>query len=89
MLNDRYAPGITTPPDVDLVQADFYNYVPKEKFDLVICNQVMEHVPDPARFAAKLLEVGHVVIASVPYLWPSNAFGHLHHNITHDQLVSW
>jgi hypothetical protein len=49
----------------------------------------MEHVPDPARFAAKLLDVGRVVIASVPYLWPDNAFGHLHHGITHEQLVSW
>jgi hypothetical protein len=50
----------------------------------------MEHVPDPASFARKLLDTGNVVIASVPYLWPSKeAFGHLQHMIDADQLLKW
>lgn len=67
MLNDRYPEGITTPPDVSLIETDFYKFNPSEKYDLVICNQVMEHVDDPAAFAQKLLSIGKVVIASVPY----------------------
>jgi hypothetical protein len=59
MLNDRYAEGVTTPPDVELVQADFYNYSPPngKKFDLVLCNQASSArthaaAPPPKRQAA-------------------------------------
>lgn len=90
MLNDRYPEGISASSNIEIVQADFYEYNPTEKFDLVICNQVMEHVPDPESFAKKLLSIGHTVIASVPYMWPDKAgFGHLHHFISHEELLSW
>ncbi|MFO7709269.1 MAG: methyltransferase domain-containing protein [Desulfobacterales bacterium] len=44
-----------------------------ECFDLVICAEVLEHVPDPARTVAETLRVlkpgGHLVV-SVPRRWP-------------------
>lgn len=90
MLNDRYPEGLVTPPDVEAVLVDFYEFEPREKYDLVICNQVMEHVPDPASFAKKLLSIGHTVIASVPYMWPEGtAPGHLQNDIDVETLLSW
>lgn len=89
MLNNKYPDGIKTPDDVSLVLADFYQYDPPQKYDLVICNQVMEHVDDPAAFAKKLLEIGHTVIASVPYNWGPGTIGHVQHYIDQDQLLEW
>jgi SAM-dependent methyltransferase len=44
-----------------------------ERFDLAVCAEVLEHVPDPAHAAAELLRVlrpgGHLVV-SVPRRWP-------------------
>lgn len=90
MLNDRYPDGIVAPEGISMVEMDFFEYDPEEKFDLVLCNQVIEHVPDPGRFAKKLLATGKVVVASVPYLWgPAAATGHVNHNIDQDTLVQW
>jgi hypothetical protein len=89
MLNDRYPEGMTTPPDVTAIMADFYEYEPEHQFDLVLCNQVMEHVPDPASFAKKLLSIGKVVVASVPYMWHEGTPGHVQHEIDMDTFLSW
>ena len=98
MLNDRFPEGSTAPPDVTLVQADFFNFeVPAHigKYDLVLCNQVLEHVDDPAAFAKKLLEIGKVVIASVPHNWAplthlkNQEAGHKTDYIKPKTLVEW
>jgi hypothetical protein len=90
MLNDRYPDGLATPPDVTAIMANFYEYQPEQKFDLVVCNQVMEHVPDPPVFAKKLLSIGKVVVASVPYMWPpGTATGHLQNDIDMETFLSW
>jgi len=44
-----------------------------EPFDLCTCMQVLEHVPDPAPFARRLLELGRIVLISVPYKWPKGS----------------
>lgn len=89
MLNDRYPKSISS-PNIKFIEQNFYEYEPEVKFDLVLCNQVMEHVPDPVSFAQKLMSIGHTVIASVPYMWPdSEVFGHLHHFISHEHFLSW
>jgi hypothetical protein len=44
-------------------------FEPGVEFDLVTCFQVLEHVPEPKAFARKLLDLGKVVVVSVPYKW--------------------
>jgi len=43
------------------------------EFDLVICSEVMEHIPDEGKAASELLRVlkpGHDLVVSVPRFWP-------------------
>jgi hypothetical protein len=89
MLNDRYPDNIVPPKGLKLIQANFYDFFPETKYDLVLCNQVLEHVDDPRKFAKKLLSIGEVVIASVPYLWPDDIFGHKHNYIDSETLIDW
>jgi len=89
MLNDRYPDNIVAPKGLKLIQADFYDFFPKTKYDLVLCNQVLEHVDDPREFAKKLLSIGKVVIASVPYMWPDDIFGHKQNYINSETLIDW
>ena len=56
--------------NVERVVADFMDYRPPKRFDLVLCLQVLEHLEEPEAFARKLLESGRRVIISVPYRWP-------------------
>ena len=91
MLNDRYPASMNASiPGLSIIQTDFYKFNPERKFDLVLCNQVMEHVSQPGKFAQKLLEIGNIVIASVPYMWPEESgFGHLQHKISIDKFLGW
>lgn len=55
---------------VESKTADFVTYNPAERFDLVLCLQVLEHIPKPKPFARNLLAVAKELIVSVPYRWP-------------------
>lgn len=37
------------------IKADFFEYEPTERYDFGTCLHVLEHIPDAARFASKLL----------------------------------
>ena len=75
---------------VETVTCDFLAYVPPSAFDLVVCLQVLEHVPRPDAFAAKLLATGRVVVVSVPYKWPAGLVAdHLHDPIDESTLRRW
>jgi len=77
-------------PDVVSVTADFIEYQLPNRFDLCLCLQVLEHVPDPTPFARKLLESAEHVIASVPYLWPAGStLGHLHDPVDEEKMLAW
>jgi ubiquinone/menaquinone biosynthesis C-methylase UbiE len=42
-------------------------------FDLVLCSEVMEHIPDQQKAASEILRVlkpGHNLVVSVPRFWP-------------------
>lgn len=44
-----------------------------DTFDIVICSEVMEHIPDEKKAAAEILRVlkpGHDLVVSVPRFWP-------------------
>ncbi len=60
-----------------------------QRFDVVSCLQVIEHVPDPAPFARRLLELGRVVVVSVPYRWPRGTRGHVNDPVDLAKLEGW
>jgi SAM-dependent methyltransferase len=77
-------------PGVETVIADFNEFVPAGRFDLVLCLQVLEHLEDPKPFARKLLDTGRTVIISVPYRWaPWVEEAHLHDPVDGPKLRVW
>lgn len=66
-------------------------YKPKKTFDLLLCNQVIEHVEDPAAFMKKMIESATISIISAPYNWPScgKECGHKTDNITPAMFAEW
>lgn len=60
-------------PEIDYVVGDIYELEPERKWDLVICSHTIEHVPEPKKFAEKLIELskGHVIV-SCPFLEDKN-----------------
>jgi SAM-dependent methyltransferase len=88
-----YGPPALAKADVETIKADFYNWTPDRRYDLVVCSQVLEHVRDPATFLRKLLAVADTAIVSVPYKWPESTTApsahHLWHNISEDTLDEW
>jgi hypothetical protein len=51
--------------------ADFLNWKNPQKYDLVLCLQVLEHLANPELFAAKLFDIcNDKVLISLPYKWP-------------------
>jgi hypothetical protein len=78
---------------IEKITADFMNYeLPRgEKYDLLLCNQVLEHVPKPAVFMKKLISSARTSIISVPYNWPDcgKECEHVSHRITHKKLMGW
>lgn len=75
---------------VQSVTGDFLDWELDRKYDLVLCLQVLEHVPDAQSFARKLLAAGKIVLVSVPFRWPPNANQHhVHDPVTLEKVVSW
>jgi len=59
-------------------------------YDLCTCMQVLEHVAEPAPFARRLLELGRLVLISVPYKWPKGSNKqHLQDPVTLEAVVDW
>jgi SAM-dependent methyltransferase len=54
---------------IEKITADFMKYkLPNnKKYDLLLCSQVVEHVPDPKPFMRKLIDSAETSIISVPY----------------------
>jgi hypothetical protein len=62
----------------------------KERFDLVISNQTIEHVEDAAGFAAKLCALGKTVICSTTYKVAAGLIeGHIQDPIDEAKFLSW
>lgn len=77
------------PEGVTCIEADFLIYDPLQKFDVVLCLQVLEHVPDPAAFCAKLKSIARKLLLSVPYKWLGNSPGHIHDPVDEQKLENW
>jgi hypothetical protein len=61
----------------------------KERFDLIICLQVLEHLGNRQQSVfSGLLERGDNIIISIPYLWTDKS-ELSHYNITDDIIKKW
>jgi hypothetical protein len=59
-------------------------------FDLIICNQVIEHLDDPASFAAMLLSKCNRLIISTTFETPAGLIrGHVQDPISLEKFESW
>lgn len=77
---------------VEGIEADFLKFSPAETFDLGLCLQVLEHIPDAETFAKKLQETARELIVSVPYKWPANhqpKIGHIHDPVDEKKIGAW
>lgn len=72
------------------IHADFMKYKPKKFHDLVICLQVLEHLPEPEVFLEKLFHTGKTIIISLPYKWPKGfCVHHIQDPIDEEKLLGW
>lgn len=82
-----YSSENVTPIKGDIHAMDF-----SKAFDICTCFQVLEHVPEAEAFARRLLELGELVVVSVPYLWatePRRTTGHVHDPVDYEKLTGW
>lgn len=76
---------------VTQITADFMEWENQKMYDLVVCSQVLEHVPDPSSFTKKLISTSsRATIISVPYMWGACTLcGHLTHHINQTTVLEW
>ncbi len=72
------------------VEGDIRDLQFPQRFDICTCLQVLEHVPEPAPFARRLLEIGRLVLVSVPYKWPAGHNpAHVNDPVDRKRLAEW
>lgn len=60
------------------------------RFDICTCLQVLKNVPDAGAFAHRLMEIGKVVLISVPYKWPKGSNKHhVHDPVDEKKVARW
>ena len=75
---------------VEGIKADFLEHEVDERYDLALCLQVLEHVPQVEKFTQKLFDVSRSVLISVPYKWPKGSVkGHIHDPVDEAKLRAW
>lgn len=90
----RVSLDISTPyvaAGVESIRADFLTHTFSEAFDIVLCLQVLEHIPNARAFAERLLAVAkkHVIV-SVPYKWEAGRCKpHVHDPVDESKLLHW
>jgi SAM-dependent methyltransferase len=76
--------------NVDFIHGDVLEFQNSNKFDLVICSQVIEHSDNPIIFAEKLMKLGKSLIVSTTYNVPFGKIeGHLQDPIDIPKFYSW
>jgi hypothetical protein len=84
--------GSDTTSGIESIVADFMEFkVEDYSYDLLICSQVVEHVPDPSAFVKKLIRTAKTSIISVPFEWPDcgKQCNHKTDEISYEMLLKW
>lgn len=71
VIGDKTMPGYQYPPEVVDLDVQHLSF-PDNSFDLILCNHVLEHVPDDhaaMRELYRVLAPGGVAVLQVPYAW--------------------
>jgi len=71
------------------IKINFFDFNPENKFDIVTCLQVLEHIPLAGDFSKKLFAVSKSVIISVPYKWGIDKRINHFHDVDEEVLFSW
>jgi hypothetical protein len=75
---------------VKAIQGDIFVERFPMKFDICTSFQVLEHVEDAEAFAHRLMELGDLVLVSVPYMWPEKASEwHVHDPVDLPKVTRW
>ncbi len=77
------------PEGITAIETDFFDFNPPQTYDVAMCCQVLEHVPDPAPFCEKLKSIAKHLVISVPHKWLGNAPGHIHDPVDEEKLAGW
>ena len=92
-IEKKFSVDIDSPyraDDVISVKEDFYVWEPPVPVQVASCFQVIEHVPDPAKFSKRILELFEVSIVSVPYKEPAGVNpGHINNDIDLETITTW
>lgn len=92
-IPERISVDIQTPyssPTVRGIEGDIFTVPLDAPYDICSCMQVLEHVPEPEPFARRLLELGRLVLVSVPYKWPAGKTrGHVNDPVDLAKVTSW
>jgi len=82
-----YAPKFE---NVTCIHGNILNYNFDRQFDIVICLQVLEHIPDIENAIKKIFDLAkQYVIISLPYKWIiGKQPGHIHDPITNSKLTT-
>ena len=79
-------------PKIQEVKMDWMKYKLNQRADLVVCLQVLEHIPDGVvnDFAKKILNSCQAAVISAPYKWPKGkCIHHLQDPVDLEKLESW
>jgi hypothetical protein len=75
---------------VTAIQGDIFVEEFPRKFDICTSFQVLEHVENAEAFAHRLMELGDLVLVSVPYMWPKKAsIWHVHDPVDLPKVTGW
>jgi hypothetical protein len=77
------------PAGITAIETDFFTFDPPELYDVALCCQVLEHIPDPQAFCTKLRQIARHLIVTVPYKWGVGTPGHIHDPVDEHKLATW
>lgn len=89
-IQSRLASNWSHVTDVKFVSGDAFEINFPQPFDLVISNQTVEHLEQPAEFIEKLLSLGRGLIVSTTYEVAAGTIdGHVQDPISFEKFRSW